>query len=239
MRRRAPAEKVEPYRRKVYQAEGHELRDRLAAWAEAVSPTLAGVWPDMPAGIADRNADVWEALLTVADAAGGSWSARARVAAVALVAEFGEAPPSLGIRLLTDIRIVFGDRDVMRTEDLIRDLCGLEEAPWSDLRGKPLDAQRLANYLRPYGVRSKAVRIGTSTPRGYTREDLHDPWLRYLPVPPAKAATPATPATNGAAHCGRCKHFKAGTGEGGIGSCLHFNVETWPEPNPGCKGFQP
>ena len=27
----------------------------------------------MPAGIEDRNADVWEALLAVADLAGGDW----------------------------------------------------------------------------------------------------------------------------------------------------------------------
>ena len=36
MRRRAPNERVEPFRRRVAAAAGHALRDRLAAWAAAV-----------------------------------------------------------------------------------------------------------------------------------------------------------------------------------------------------------
>ena len=49
----------------------------------------------MPDGIEDRDADVWEPLLAVADAAGGTWPSRARVAAVALVADSkaGHAEP--------------------------------------------------------------------------------------------------------------------------------------------------
>jgi hypothetical protein len=180
MRRRAPEEVVEPYRRRIHSAEGHALRDRLAAWCDLVRATLVGTWPEMPASIADRDADKWEPLLAVADAAGGGWQTRARVAAVALVADAKAATPSLGVRLLEDLRQVFGNADALRTDDILKALCALDEAPWGDLRGRPLDSRRLAHYLRPYGVRSKTVRIGTSTPRGYTREDLHDPWLRYL-----------------------------------------------------------
>ena len=66
MRRRAPDEIVEPYRRRTECEAGHALRDRLAAWADEVRPTIADVWPTMPEGIADRDAYVWEALLKVA-----------------------------------------------------------------------------------------------------------------------------------------------------------------------------
>ena len=76
MRRRAPGEHVEPYRRRQHSPEGHALRDRLAAWAEASVKALAAARPDMPAGIADRDADVWEPLLAIADAAGGDWPER-------------------------------------------------------------------------------------------------------------------------------------------------------------------
>ena len=72
-------------------------------------PVLGNPWPEMPLGVADRDADVWEAPLAIADAAGGDWPARARAAAVALVAESKASSPSLGIRLLADIRTVFGD----------------------------------------------------------------------------------------------------------------------------------
>ena len=108
MRRRAPGEYVEPYRRRVHAPEGYALRDQLAAWAAATLPTL-NTCPAMPDGITDRNADVWESLLSVADAVGGSWPERARVAAVALVADAMGGQPSLGVRLLTDLKVVFGD----------------------------------------------------------------------------------------------------------------------------------
>src|SRR5262249_45998418 len=74
---RAPKEKVTPFRRRVYASEGEVLRDRLAAWAAKVIDVMAAARPEMPPGIEDRNADVWEPLLAVADAAGGIWPQRA------------------------------------------------------------------------------------------------------------------------------------------------------------------
>ena len=183
MRRRAPTELIEPYRRRVHAPEGNAIRDRLVAWAASNGPTLAEARPEMPAGIEDRPADVWEALLAVADAAGGDWPERARVAAVTLVTLSRAATPSLGIRLLADLRQVFGDSEVLSTSSLIEALVKIDEAPWADMKGKPLDARRLANFLRPYGVQSKTVRIGDRTAKGYRSQDLFDPWTRYLGVP--------------------------------------------------------
>jgi hypothetical protein len=180
MRRRAPNETVEPYRRRVFGPEGNALRDRLAAWAIQIRETL-DTCPAMPDGITDRDADVWEALLSVADAAGGSWPNRARVAAVTLVTLAKVATPSLGVRLLADLRQVFDGHDAMATSDVIDALVKMDEAPWGDLKGKPIDGRRLGNFLRPYGVTSKTVRVEGRVIRGYTREDLHDPWCRYLP----------------------------------------------------------
>lgn len=182
MRRRGPNEVVESYRRRLHAHEGHALRDRLATWAESILETI-DTFPAMPEGITDRPADVWESLLSVADAAGGPWPDLGRVAAVALVAAAQEGPPSLGVRLLTDCRKVFIDRqvDVLPTAELLNSLTLIDEAPWSDLRGKPIDARRLANLLNPYGIKSKVVRIGASTPRGYAKTDFFDAWLRYLP----------------------------------------------------------
>jgi hypothetical protein len=130
----------------------------------------------MPDGITDRNADVWEALFSVADAAGGEWPQRARVAAVALVADTMGNRGSLGITLLTDLRAVFGNKASLATSDVLASLIALEEAPWGDLKGKPLDCRRLAKLLKPYGVSSKDVRIGTGIVKGYAAQDLFDPW---------------------------------------------------------------
>ena len=197
MRRRAPAERVEPYRRREHAPEGARLADSLAAWASSVETAVTGAWPEMPAGIHDRDADVWEALLAVADAAGGRWPEVARVAAVALVADTKQSTPSLGILLLSDLRNIFGNDEALSTETILNKLHAIEESPWGDLRGRPLDARGLSNRLRPYGVQPLTVRIGQTTPKGYTRSSLWDAWARYLGSPPMGAATSATPATPG------------------------------------------
>jgi hypothetical protein len=183
MKRRAPDEVIEPFRRRVHQPEGHAIRDRLAAWA--ANSGLAGQWPQMPPGIADRDADVWECLLMIADAAGADWPKLAREAAVALVADTKAATPSLGVRLLSDLRDIWDGTDGMHTEVILDKLNGLDEAPWGDLKGKPLDPRRLSRFLREYDVKPHDVRADVGgvekVRKGYKREDLHDAWLRYLP----------------------------------------------------------
>lgn len=199
MRRRAPHERVEPFRHRLHREEGHDLRERLMQWAGKVRHRIT--WPDMPDGIEDRAADVWEALLAVADVADegpdvadDSWSNRARVAAVALVADFQESPPSLGIRLLDDLRDVFDETDsvALTTDELLTKLRQVEEGPWADLRGKELDARGLSRRLGQYGIKPVNVRVTEKIRKGYRRDDLLDVWSRYLP---AKSATSATSAT--------------------------------------------
>lgn len=181
MRRRKPGETVEPYRRREHSREGEQLRVRLSLWAESVAKDAEEARPSMPAGIEDRNADVWEPLLAVADLVGGDWPGMARVAAVTLVTESIGSTPSLGIRLLADMRDVFGDRDQLATATLLAELHALDEAPWGDLKGKPLNSRGLANLLKPYDVQRTTIRVGAVVSKGYKAEDLHDPWTRYLP----------------------------------------------------------
>ncbi len=67
------------------------------------------------------------------------------------------------------------------------------------MRGKPLDQRGLARHLRQYGIKSRTVRIGEATPKGYERADFFDAWSRYIPPPPP--ATSATSATSATAQC--------------------------------------
>jgi hypothetical protein len=159
-----------------------------------VAPQLAGSYPEMPPGITDRPADVWEPLIAVADTAGGDWPKRARAACTDLAgaAETGEA--SLGVRLLADMAEIFGAADQLPTAVILDRLHKLDEAPWAALgkQGKPLDARGLATRLRGYGVTSTTIRVGETTPKGYRAEDLADPWTRYVPDL-RLSATSATP----------------------------------------------
>jgi hypothetical protein len=187
MRRRAPHEKVTPFRRRVYAAEGHKLRSRLAAWGSSAIKEMTEARPAMPDGIEDRNADMWEALLAIAEAAGEHWLKRAHVAAVTLVAAAADREPSLGIRLLSDLREAFGERDQMTTAEILQKLHGISEAPWNDLKGRPLNDRGLATRLRQYSVKSRTLNLGgEARAKGYAREDLHDVWKCYLaPLPPS------------------------------------------------------
>jgi hypothetical protein len=181
MRRRAPSERVAPWRRRVYFEEADALRERLSAWAERVEGELTDTWPTMPDGIEDRAADVWEALLAIADAAGGDWPEQSRAACVALVAESKDSTPSLGVRLLKDLRDVFKGAAHMPTFEILNALYDIEDAPWAELRGRPLDARGLAQLLKPYNVQPKTLRAGDKTVKGYEAADLWDAWERYLP----------------------------------------------------------
>jgi hypothetical protein len=179
MRRRSPSEHVEPWRLRQHE-EARPLRERLDAWSAQVDDIA---WPDMPSGVEDRDADMWEAPLVVADLAGGHWPERARVSAVTLVTASKGESRSLGVMLLGDLRDVFvkAEADAMHTERLLDALTKIDESPWGDLRGKPLDARGLANRLRRYGVKPTTVRVDDVVKKGYRAEDLYDPWLRYLP----------------------------------------------------------
>ena len=140
----------------------------------------------MPDGIADRNADVWEALISVADAAGGDWPERVRVAAVALVAASSRGEGSLGIRLLTDIKTVFGDRDAMRTKELLQALINMDESVWADLKGtrSPTEGWRLSSA--PYEMDSTASASGIGMARAIRRNSSMMPGSGICLRPPWK-----------------------------------------------------
>jgi hypothetical protein len=184
MRRRAPGERIEPWRARINGPEGEQLGDRLAAWSNTRQHVDID-WPEMPEGVEDRNADVWEALIAVADLAGGRWPALARVTAVTAVTDTSEGESqSLGIQLLHDLRELFSQEstDRMSSIDIVSKLNNLDESPWGGFGEHGLDARGLARRLGKYGIRPTTHRFdGTTTAKGYLRADLTDAWTRYLP----------------------------------------------------------
>jgi hypothetical protein len=193
MRRRKPSERVEPWRHRIHAPQGQQIADRLEDWSKSFTEIA---WPEIPNGIEDRNADVWEPLLAVADLAGGDWPKRARVAAVALVALAADQKQSLGVQLLTDLHRVFAGAAALHSEVILGKLNALEDAPWGDLRGKELDFRGLARRLRAYDIHPTDVRIDDVVRKGYKAGDLADAWSRYLSAPSDVSATSATSATS-------------------------------------------
>jgi hypothetical protein len=183
MKRRLPGQRVEPYRRRVNAPGATMLYGRLAEFAAVVRTEVTDAWPELPDGIEDRDADLWEPMLAIADAAGGHWPQTARTAAIAMVARAKEKPPTLGIRLLADIRNVLADRDRITTAELLDALHGLESAPWGSIKGEPIDSRFLARTLGKYEISTNnTIRAGLGTAKGYMRHHFADAFERYLPA---------------------------------------------------------
>jgi hypothetical protein len=67
LQRRTRDERVDRFRLREVEPEGHELRDRVADWLEPQRDFLASYAPSLPDELDDRAQDIWEPLLAIAD----------------------------------------------------------------------------------------------------------------------------------------------------------------------------
>lgn len=181
MRKRKRSEQVEQWRIRTCEPEAVALHDWFEQWASQQRDNV-GI-PMLPNQIRDRNADVWEPLIAVADLAGGAWPQAARTAAITMTST-ESTPATLGAELLVDIHTIFESKgaDRITSGELVNELNMMEESPWGDLKGRPMDTRRLARMLKGYAIHPQAIRIGGATPRGYLRDAFIDAWERYLPA---------------------------------------------------------
>ena len=177
------------------------LRDRCAAWGYHNVEALGSARPDLPIGLVNRSAEVWWALLAIADQVGGEWPTRAREAARLLSTGGDQHDESSDqVRLLSDIREAFGEQRTTFTKALLDDLNARDESPWgARRRGEGLDARGLSLLLRPFGIRPRSVRVpgASSTSKGYHVDQFADAFARHLPIYPAQAAQAAHPNAGG------------------------------------------
>ncbi|MBZ5502348.1 MAG: DUF3631 domain-containing protein [Acidobacteriia bacterium] len=188
LRRAAPGEVVARFRRRNVESEVAPLRERIEKWSSMVVDSLAQARPLLPDCLSDRQQDVVEPLLAIADAAGGEWPKESQAA---LLEIFGAAQgdESVGVRLLADIRAVLGGdeenprRERISSADLAEALGKIETSPWGEWsKGKPLTPAKLARLLSRFGITPTVKRIaGSPNQRGYERTDFEDAWTRYLP----------------------------------------------------------
>jgi 5S rRNA maturation endonuclease (ribonuclease M5) len=202
LKRRKTSEQVERARRRALEQIAEPLRGRLTATGTAIAQHLVQARPSIPDQLDDRAADIWEPLLAIADLGGPAWAARARQAAVALTTGESREEESRGLVLLRDIRGLFEESRVDRisTNDLIRSLVGDEESPWAEWwderEDKPAKGsqRRLAQLLKPYGIRSRTLRMDEGQAKGFERTDFQDAWARYLSQQAAETV-PSVPTT--------------------------------------------
>lgn len=184
MQRKTSAEVVRRFRHRKAELEAADLRAGAEEWAAEHSEALLAAEPNLPEDLNDRAAEAWEPLLAIGDLAGGEWPARVRSAAAALAGGSDSDEATHGTRLLAAVRAAFSGREAVPSAELVKAINEDEEAPFGAWReGRGLDARLLAKLLKPYGVRPGTIRAGDATPKGYRREQLSEPWVRYLDAP--------------------------------------------------------
>ena len=165
------------------------LRDRArkaACWARdhqtVVAKLIAADLVEIPEELNDRQSDVWEILLAIAQAVGGPWPDYAREAAVQLCA--AADADSQGITLLRDLRDLFKDRgvEVLFSGEIVDALLQREDRNYREFSRKgPLTKNRLGRVLSGYRVPTgQTVWRGMQSRKGYERAWLDDAFERYL-----------------------------------------------------------
>src|SRR5205823_14041534 len=133
--------------------------------------------PQMPAGINDRLADSWEPLLAIAELAGQEWTTRARTAATHIAGGHVLDEASVGVQLLSDVRVCLDSAERLSTASLLAKLNAMDESPWGGWNERGMAARDLARRLKPFGIVLNVIRLpDDSTPSGYVKSDFLDSW---------------------------------------------------------------
>lgn len=190
MKRKGAGERCDKARAGVVDPAAVPIARKLARLALDLPAMIEEVaCPPVPDCLHDRAADCWEPLFHLAAVAGGPWPDAVRIAATATAAGDDDAE-TMGIRLLSDLRDLFAveDADRLSSERIVDRLAADKEGPWCE---EPrLTQHRLARMLKPFGVRSKNVRLPDGrVPKGYLLDDLNPVFSRYLPGTPQEGAT--------------------------------------------------
>ncbi len=191
--RKSRDESLERFRKREAEAIAAPISAALEAWATCNQniAALRASRPTIPDELNDRQTDICEPLLAIADLAGGEWPERSRSALVSLCTGESDEDESIGVKLLSAIREVFQatGADRLATKELLEQLVNQDtDAPWAswwehDLKVDNIKGPgaRLAKYLKPYDIKSRGVRLTDGTTRGYMRDDFEDAWRRYCP----------------------------------------------------------
>jgi len=192
MRRKAPGEKVERLRGDRL-SEFEPLKQKAFRWAQDNIQTLAVADPEIPGGLHDRAADNWRALIAICDVAGGLWPETGRKAAIEISGIDSDEDSGIAIQLLSDIWDIFEEQDTdkISTKEMVGYLAAMEERPWGAFgkKEKPISPNQLSRILKRFKIKSRTIRMGDNTPKGYYKKDFEDSWMRYLPESKRHTAT--------------------------------------------------
>jgi hypothetical protein len=185
--RKLKTQPCQKYRRKD-RVSAKPLHDALETWASdpKLRETLRASQPLMPESLTDRQEDIWEPLLAIADSIGGDVPKLAREAAYALCGNDDDAGFDYGIPQLVAIRKVVGEQTRIRSADLIDKLWEADALPSRLMQDEKPNYKKIGHHLskliKSYGGRpARQLDFDGQNARGYEAAELKEVFDRYCP----------------------------------------------------------
>jgi hypothetical protein len=182
MQRRKDSEHVKRFLFRKAGPEGEELRKQISAFVCANRKAIETAYGDVQLDfIEDRDAEAWEPLFAVLSVADRSRIDELKACALALTGHkaAGDVEESLSLRLLCDLRDVWPEGESAAfSADLLESLKAIGDSPWAE--DEKFNGRKLAWFLRPFGVESRQVRVGSKTAKGYLLAEVEPVFVRYF-----------------------------------------------------------
>jgi hypothetical protein len=187
--RKLKTQSCQKYRRRD-RALALPIHEKLKAWSADTQllQTLKASDPKMPNGLNDRQEDIWEPLLAIADAIGGDLREIARTAARALCDNADD--DGYGPVQLAAIRKVVGESGRITSKDLIDGLWEEDGAlPGYLMEGEEPNYKKighwLSKFIKSYGGKpARNLRFDEQILKGYEGSELKQIFDHYCPPEP-------------------------------------------------------
>lgn len=158
------------------------FQPRLARWSADAEERLEFTAPTLPIELNDRQRDISEPLLAIAELCDPDTANELRRAIVEVCRVDCEQDDP-GERALADVSQVFKDQvgtDHLSLKELVRAMLADEVAGWdAAINGRALTTASLSRLLQPFGLRAAQSRA-SARERGYYRRDVERLAQRYV-----------------------------------------------------------
>ena len=177
-----------------FESECLDIRRKCQRWAKDNLDELILTRPEMPKTNNDRMADNWMPLFAIAEVAGSDWPGLIKKSMLKMM---DASDDNIGSMLLEDIQDILNSTKRIFSDDLIEALKDKSDRPWIDWnRGKGLTQNGLARLLKPFGVKSKNMRINENLRKGYELDGFRDAFKRYISLTAPVSSVTASQVNN-------------------------------------------
>jgi putative DNA primase/helicase len=179
MRRKLPHEKSERLRHS--NVNFGLMHQKMMTFANKYGSMIGNAQPDIP--LTGRSLDNWEPLIAVARIASEKWLKDA-IYAAQKIEQYGKesSNESAGIELLRNIREILIKSEKVSQKELLNRLTSNDEWRWDKytFKGDSLTQRDLTKLLKPFGIKTKTIKVGSEAPKGYDYQQFKESFDRYL-----------------------------------------------------------